>query len=241
MRGQVATDDRDEAPNAAAPQIVITGFGTLGSDTGRPRTFNNRRTQASDTLSMTRGRHQIAIGAAIADDPERQKPASGEGARDEGHAEAGGVGHEKAVAREQARRAHLAQAGGAMRLGAHGQECEGEGRTGEVAESPAARVGHEEGLVERAEGGAAEALVLHGLDDVVFGGGQFVGVQHEQRALRQRGGRELVFDELRAAERARVFHAKAGERSLHGIEGAVERGERPRSVDRVEAPGLLPG
>lgn len=62
LRGQVATDNRDEAPNALVPQIVITGFGTLGSDTGRPRTFNNTRTQVSDSLTAVRGRHQVRVG-----------------------------------------------------------------------------------------------------------------------------------------------------------------------------------
>jgi len=62
LRGQVATDDRDEAPNALGPQIVITGFGTLGSDTGRPRTFNNTRTQVSDNVTAVRGRHQVRVG-----------------------------------------------------------------------------------------------------------------------------------------------------------------------------------
>ena len=62
LRGQVATDNRDEAPNALVPQIVITGFGTLGSDTGRPRTFNNTRTQVSDNLTALRGSHQVRLG-----------------------------------------------------------------------------------------------------------------------------------------------------------------------------------
>jgi hypothetical protein len=65
IRGQVATDNRDEAPNALVPQIVITGFGTLGSDTGRPRTFNNTRTQMSDNLTAMRGRHQLRVGADL--------------------------------------------------------------------------------------------------------------------------------------------------------------------------------
>ena len=63
--GQVATDYRDEAPNTLQPQIVITGFGTLGGDTGRPRTFNNRRTQVSDNFTWVRGAHQLRVGADL--------------------------------------------------------------------------------------------------------------------------------------------------------------------------------
>ena len=65
MRGQIATDDREEAPNARAPQIVITGFGTFGSDTGRPRTFNNTRYQGSDTLTIARGVHEVRAGVDV--------------------------------------------------------------------------------------------------------------------------------------------------------------------------------
>ena len=65
VRGQVATDYRDEAPNTLAPQIVITGVGTIGGDTGRPRIFNNRRTQVSDTLTLSKGRHQVRAGVDV--------------------------------------------------------------------------------------------------------------------------------------------------------------------------------
>ena len=63
VRAQFATDYRDEAPNALVPQIVITGVGTLGGDTGRPRTFNNRRTQFSDNMTWIHGRQQLRAGA----------------------------------------------------------------------------------------------------------------------------------------------------------------------------------
>lgn len=62
VRAQVATDNRDENPNVNGPQIVITGFATLGGDAGRPRLFRNTRTQVSDNLSMVRGRHDVRTG-----------------------------------------------------------------------------------------------------------------------------------------------------------------------------------
>lgn len=64
-RGQVANDDRTEGPNVDLPQIVITGFGTLGGDTGRPRLFNNTRFQFTDNLTVVNGRHQIRVGVDI--------------------------------------------------------------------------------------------------------------------------------------------------------------------------------
>lgn len=64
-KAQVATDNREENPNVNAPQIVITGFGTLGGDAGRPRVFRNTRTQVSDNLTLVRGRHDVRAGIDI--------------------------------------------------------------------------------------------------------------------------------------------------------------------------------
>ena len=73
LRGQWATDNRDEAPNADVPQIAITGFGTLGGDTGRPRVFNNTRYQLSDNLTMARGAHQLRAGVDLNITPSEQQ------------------------------------------------------------------------------------------------------------------------------------------------------------------------
>src|SRR5262249_43778657 len=51
IRGQVATDDRLEEPNTNAPLASITGFGTLGGDTARPRIFDTTRYEITDNLS----------------------------------------------------------------------------------------------------------------------------------------------------------------------------------------------
>ena len=64
-RGQVATDNRIEGPNQEVPQIVITGFGTLGGDTGRPRLFNNTRYQATNNLTIVNGKHQMRLGVDV--------------------------------------------------------------------------------------------------------------------------------------------------------------------------------
>ncbi len=73
IRGQVATDNRDEAPNQSVPQIVITGFGTLGGDTGRPRVFNNTRYQVSNSLTIARGIHQFRAGTDFNVTPSEQQ------------------------------------------------------------------------------------------------------------------------------------------------------------------------
>ena len=62
IRAQVATDDRLEEPNTSAAQVVITGFGTLGGDTGRPRLFDARRTQFSQNISWNTGAHRLRLG-----------------------------------------------------------------------------------------------------------------------------------------------------------------------------------
>ncbi len=62
LRAQVATDNRDEKPNVNDPQIVITGFGTLGGDTGRPRVFKNTRTQVTNNLTRVSGRTELKVG-----------------------------------------------------------------------------------------------------------------------------------------------------------------------------------
>lgn len=65
LRGQIATDYRTEQPNVVQAAVVITGFGTLGADSGRPRVFDARRYQVSDNASYTVGRHFIRIGTDL--------------------------------------------------------------------------------------------------------------------------------------------------------------------------------
>jgi hypothetical protein len=62
VRAQVATDDRAEVPNAFAPQIVIAGFGTIGGENSRPRTYNVTLYQVTDNLSKSIGKHELRTG-----------------------------------------------------------------------------------------------------------------------------------------------------------------------------------
>jgi hypothetical protein len=62
LRAQVATDERLEEPNSYQAQVVITGFGTLGGDTGRPRRFDARRAQFTQNLTWSRSRSQMRFG-----------------------------------------------------------------------------------------------------------------------------------------------------------------------------------
>ncbi|HEU4391509.1 MAG TPA: TonB-dependent receptor, partial [Blastocatellia bacterium] len=62
VRGQFATDDRAETPNLETSQVVIAGFGTVGSDASRPRVFNAHRFEVTDNLSVTQGIHQWRFG-----------------------------------------------------------------------------------------------------------------------------------------------------------------------------------
>ena len=62
VRGQIATDKRDEIPNVRSAAIVITGFGNLGGDSGRPRAFNSTRYEMTDQLSATWGGHRVRFG-----------------------------------------------------------------------------------------------------------------------------------------------------------------------------------
>jgi hypothetical protein len=65
LRGQIATDDRVEARNSDAAQITITGFGTLGGDSGRPRRFEATRYQVTDNVTWTRGIHTMRFGTDL--------------------------------------------------------------------------------------------------------------------------------------------------------------------------------
>jgi hypothetical protein len=65
LRGQIATDYRAEQPNSNQAAIVITGFGTLGADAGRPRVFESLRYQLSDNVSYTAGRHFVRVGTDL--------------------------------------------------------------------------------------------------------------------------------------------------------------------------------
>jgi hypothetical protein len=62
VRGQIATDYRDENPNVRTASIVITGFGNLGGDSGRPRSYNTTRYEVTDQMSATRGVHRLRFG-----------------------------------------------------------------------------------------------------------------------------------------------------------------------------------
>jgi hypothetical protein len=62
IRAQVATDNRLEQPNSTAPQANISGFGALGGDPGRPRSFESTRYQVTDNLTWNAGRHRVRFG-----------------------------------------------------------------------------------------------------------------------------------------------------------------------------------
>jgi hypothetical protein len=62
LRGQFATDNRDEVPNLSAPNIAIKGFGDLGGDPGRPRRYSSSRFQVQDNFSISFGRHTARMG-----------------------------------------------------------------------------------------------------------------------------------------------------------------------------------
>lgn len=65
LRGQVATDDRLEDPNSRIANISITGFGTIGGDSGRPRRFDATRYQITDNLTWNRGIHNVRFGTDV--------------------------------------------------------------------------------------------------------------------------------------------------------------------------------
>jgi hypothetical protein len=62
VRGQVATDNRDELPNSRSALVSITGFGNLGGDSGRPRAYDSTRYELTDNLNATWGEHRIRFG-----------------------------------------------------------------------------------------------------------------------------------------------------------------------------------
>jgi len=62
LRGQVATDDREELPNTRSALVTITGFGNLGGDSGRPRVFDTTRYELTDNLTATWGDHRVRFG-----------------------------------------------------------------------------------------------------------------------------------------------------------------------------------
>src|SRR5438093_7607883 len=62
LRGQIATDDRNEMPNSRTALITITGFGNLGGDSGRPRNYETTRYEVTDQLTTTAGAHRLRFG-----------------------------------------------------------------------------------------------------------------------------------------------------------------------------------
>ena len=62
LRGQVATDNRNEQPNSRLASTTITGFGNLGGDSGRPRAYDSTRYELTDQMTMTAGDHRIRLG-----------------------------------------------------------------------------------------------------------------------------------------------------------------------------------
>jgi len=73
IRVQVATDNRLEDPNSQQAQIVITGFGSLGGDTGRPRRFDARRVQLAQNVTWTTGHEHVKLGWDVNVDHFRQE------------------------------------------------------------------------------------------------------------------------------------------------------------------------
>ena len=62
-----------EQPNLGMPQIVITGFGTLGGDTGRPRVFETTRYQVADNLNLLLEKHRLRFGFDLNLTPSHQQ------------------------------------------------------------------------------------------------------------------------------------------------------------------------
>lgn len=62
VRGQVATDDRDELPNVKSALVTITGFGNIGGDSGRSRAYHTTRYEVTDQVSFTWGRNRLRAG-----------------------------------------------------------------------------------------------------------------------------------------------------------------------------------
>src|SRR5207244_9144504 len=62
IRGQIATDNRDEIPNSRLAQVTITGFGNLGGDSGRPRAFDSTRYEVTDNITAIWGAHRVRFG-----------------------------------------------------------------------------------------------------------------------------------------------------------------------------------
>jgi hypothetical protein len=73
LTAQFATDDRNELPNTSLPQVVISGFGTVGGDAGRPRLFDATRYEVADNLSVMRNAHRFRFGFDLNVSPSRQK------------------------------------------------------------------------------------------------------------------------------------------------------------------------
>jgi hypothetical protein len=73
LRGQYATDNRFEQPNAQSAMVVITGVGTLGTEVTHPRMFDNRRYELTDNVSVIKGRHSIRFGVDSNITPSRQE------------------------------------------------------------------------------------------------------------------------------------------------------------------------
>jgi len=62
VRGQIATDNREEIPNVRTAAITITGFGGLGGDSGRPRAFDTTRYELTDQVTANAGLHRFRFG-----------------------------------------------------------------------------------------------------------------------------------------------------------------------------------
>ena len=62
VRGQIATDDRDELPNVRSALVTITGFGNIGGDSGRPRAYHTTRYELTDQASFTWSVNRIRVG-----------------------------------------------------------------------------------------------------------------------------------------------------------------------------------
>ncbi len=66
VRGQIATDFRDEEANQLGAGYQITGgFGQIGGANSYPRVFNTIRYQGSDNVSVSRGRNSFKFGIDV--------------------------------------------------------------------------------------------------------------------------------------------------------------------------------
>jgi Carboxypeptidase regulatory-like domain len=62
VRGQIASDNRSENSNTEAATVVITGVGTIGADSGRPRLFDTTRYELADNVTYNASGYSVRFG-----------------------------------------------------------------------------------------------------------------------------------------------------------------------------------